>query len=191
MLCTSETLHTPLIYNYCETLATCDTRLAETAVQEAGPSLRGMGRRGSVQGLPSNMPHSMVETPHGVDFFVLVPGSRLLWSSTTKGCCAATFSRCIQGLPSVMPHSTSEMPHAIDFFPLSFHRKQVAVEFHHRRLMSRHIQQWQLSTKWSKDVGWKEDLAFNHHCGTLLLKCMAGWNLVRCDADLSRPMSRH
>ena len=145
MLCTSETLHTPLIYNYCETLATWYPRLAETAVQEAGPSLRGMGRLWSIHGLPSTMPHSMVE----------------------------------------MPHSMVETPHSIDLNVLSFRRKQVALGFHLQRLLRRHIQQWQLSSKWSRDVGWKEDLAFDHHCGTLLLKCMAGWNLVRCDADPS------
>ena len=32
-------------------------------------ALWGLGRLWSVQGLPSTMPHSMVEQPHGVDFF--------------------------------------------------------------------------------------------------------------------------
>ena len=34
-------------------------------------SLRGMGRRRSVRGLPSTMPHGMVETPRGIDFSFL------------------------------------------------------------------------------------------------------------------------
>ena len=80
-----------------------------------------------------------------------------------------------------------EKPHGVDDSFSSSRRKQVALEFHHRRLLRRHIQQWQLSSKWSRDVGWKEDLAFHHHCGTLLLKCMAGWNLVR---SLTYPSSQ-
>lgn len=40
------------------------------------------------------------------------------------------------------------------------------------------MQQWQLSTRWSKDVGWKEDLAFEHRSSILLLKSLAGWDLV-------------
>ena len=40
------------------------------------PSLRGLGRRWSIQGLPSIMPHGMIETPHGVDFSFL---SKLWW----------------------------------------------------------------------------------------------------------------
>ena len=32
---------------------------------------QGLGRLRSIQGLPSIMPHSMIETPHGVDFSFL------------------------------------------------------------------------------------------------------------------------
>lgn len=54
----------------------------------------------------------------------------------------------------------------------------MASEFQQHRLLSRSLHQWQLSTRWSKDVGWKEDLAFEHRCSSLLLKCMAGWDMV-------------
>lgn len=54
----------------------------------------------------------------------------------------------------------------------------MAVEFHLHRVLHRNLQQWRLSTKWSKDVGWKEDLAFDHRCSSLLLKSMDGWDLV-------------
>ena len=42
--------------------------MALKARQGCVPSLRGLGRLLSIQGLPSIMPHSIIDTPHGVDF---------------------------------------------------------------------------------------------------------------------------
>jgi len=58
-------------------------------------------------------------------------------------------------------------------------RKQAARDFYNDKLLSQTMQQWQLCARWSRDSGWKEDLAFGHRAETLLLKCMEGWHLVR------------
>jgi len=58
-------------------------------------------------------------------------------------------------------------------------RKQAASDFYNDKLLSQTLQQWQLCARWSRDSGWKEDLAFGHRAETLLLKCMEGWHLVR------------
>lgn len=57
-------------------------------------------------------------------------------------------------------------------------RKQIAQEFWQGRLLRQSLQQWRLSTRWSKDVGWKEDLAFQHRCTTLLTKSVDAWDVV-------------
>ena len=49
---------------------------------KATPSLRGMGRLWSIQGLPSTMPDSMANTPHGVDSTLL-----LLFFLKANVCC--------------------------------------------------------------------------------------------------------
>ena len=58
-------------------------------------------------------------------------------------------------------------------------RKQAASDFYNDKLLSQSLHQWQQCTRWSRDSGWKEDLAFGHRAETLLLKCMEGWHLVR------------
>ncbi len=58
-------------------------------------------------------------------------------------------------------------------------RKQAASDFYSDKLLSQSLHQWQQCARWSRDSGWKEDLAFGHRAETLLLKCMEGWHLVR------------
>ena len=58
-------------------------------------------------------------------------------------------------------------------------RKQAASDFYKDKLLSQSLQQWQQCARWSRDSGWKEDLAFGHRAETLVLKCMEGWHLVR------------
>ena len=58
------------------------------------------------------------------------------------------------------------------------HRKQAADDYYGDRLLQHSLRQWQLCTKWSRDTGWKEELAFDHRAGGLLLKSMQGWHMV-------------
>ena len=57
-------------------------------------------------------------------------------------------------------------------------RKQAAQDYYNGKLLRQSLRQWQLSAKWSRDSGWKEDLAFHHCSETLLIKAMDSWRLV-------------
>ncbi|DBA76407.1 hypothetical protein WJX77_011009 [Trebouxia sp. C0004] len=57
-------------------------------------------------------------------------------------------------------------------------RKQAASDSYNDKLLSQSLHQWQQCARWSRDSGWKEDLAFGHRAETLLLKCMEGWHLA-------------
>ena len=60
-------LHSKLHLNHPEGQAKQLHKYAPMALHTV-PSFRGLRRLRSIQGLPSIMPHSMVETPHSVDF---------------------------------------------------------------------------------------------------------------------------
>ena len=58
-------------------------------------------------------------------------------------------------------------------------RKQAARDFYSNNLRRHSLRQWQLCARWSRDSGWKEDLAFHHCSETILIKAMDSWRLVR------------
>ena len=67
-------------------------------------------------------------------------------------------------------------------------RKQAARDYCNDKLLRQSLRQWELSAKWSRDSGWKEDLAFHHCSETLLIKAMDSWRLVST-GTLSGPIN--
>ena len=57
-------------------------------------------------------------------------------------------------------------------------RKQAAIDYYNDKLRRQSLGQWQLCAKWSRDSGWKEDLAFHHWSDTMLNKALDSWHLV-------------
>lgn len=57
-------------------------------------------------------------------------------------------------------------------------RQQAARDYCNDKLLGQSLRQWQLSARWSRDSGWKEDLAFRHCSETMLITAMDSWRLV-------------
>ncbi|KAL0042856.1 hypothetical protein WJX79_001653 [Trebouxia sp. C0005] len=70
-------------------------------------------------------------------------------------------------------------------------RKQAASDYYNDKLLSQSVHQWQQCARWSRDSGWKEDLAFGHRAETLLLKCMEGWHLALGTGKQRRKAQQH
>lgn len=66
-------------------------------------------------------------------------------------------------------------------------RQQAARDYCNDKLLRQSLRQWQLSARWSRDSGWKEDLAFRHCSETMLIKAVDSWRLV----SNAPPLWRH